>query len=352
MASLALVATPMAVAPPAAGGTYSGGGGTTVVADGLVTPLSLDISWSGTAWFSQNFAGLLMRARPGQPARPVYQAPDGAELGAVSFHRGVVTFATTSADGTETALMTRNRRGHVRTLASLSDHEVSSNPDGDAVYGVTDLAPSCEEEWPADMLGPPSYTGIVESHPYASLTVRRGTRYVADAAGNTIVAVAKGGSVSTAAVLPPQPAEITAEAASMLGIPECAVGHTYNFEPVPTDVEKGRGGQLYVTLLPGGPEDPSLGARASVWKVNPHTGASRRVAKGLLGATGLAVAHNGDLYVAELFNNRIARIPRGSSRPTRWRNATMPGDVEIGKGDVWATRQVLVEPPAGQVVRY
>ena len=54
--------------------------------------------------------------------------------------------------------------------------------------------------------------------------------------------------------------------------PACVVGEEYAFEPVPTDVEFGPDGWLYVSSLPGGPEDASLGARGAVFRVNPWTG--------------------------------------------------------------------------------
>jgi len=350
VASLALAATPLAVMPAASSaGSGGGSGGHQVIARGLVAPLSLDVTSNGTVWFSQNFAGLLMRARPGKAPEVMYASGDGSEVGAVSFRRGTVTFATTSADGSQTALHTRSRNGSIHELADLSGHEVSANPDAGQTYGVDDLSAACEAKWPVSTLGPATYPGIVESHPYASLSVGH-TRYVADAAANAILKVAKNGSVSTAAVLPPQPVEITAEAAAGLGIPACAVGHVYDFEPVPTDVERGKHGMLYVTLLPGGPEDPSLGARASVLRVNPWTGSSHVVATGLLSATGLAVADNGTLYVAELFGGRIAKIPPGASTPVGGRMITMPGDVEIENGRLYATRRVL-NIPRGQVVK-
>ena len=81
-------------------------------------------------------------------------------------------------------------------------------------------------------------------------------------------------------------------------------------EPVPTDVELGNDGWLYVTTLPGGPEDPSLGARGAVYRVNPTTGEVQLYASGFAGATGLAVAPNGTVFVAELFGNQVSVITK------------------------------------------
>ena len=72
------------------------------------------------------------------------------------------------------------------------------------------------------------------------------------------------------------PTTITREAARQFGLPTCTIGKTYAFEAVPTDVELGPDGMLYVSVLPGGPEDPSLGARGAIYRVSPATGAVHR----------------------------------------------------------------------------
>jgi hypothetical protein len=183
------------------------------------------------------------------------------------------------------------------------------------------------------------------------------TVYVADAAANAILGV-KNGKVHTAALLPPQPVTITPEAAEANGLPACVAGHDYAFEPVPTDVEV-HDGMLYVSTLPGGPEDPSLGNRGAVHRVDPATGAIETIATGLLGATGLAVARDGSVYVSELFGGRISWIPAGGGAAQTWRKMTLPGAVEFRRGHVWATRRVLTglsgeagDRPRGQVVRF
>src|SRR4029450_3789544 len=91
--------------------------------------------------------------------------------------------------------------------------------------------------------------------------------------------------IRTLAVLPSQPLKITEDIAHAQGLPDCVIGVTYRFEAVPTDVEVGRDGYLYVTTLPGGPEDPSLGARGKVYRVNPRNGHIKLVATGFAGGT-------------------------------------------------------------------
>lgn len=353
LVSLALVAAPLAPVAAATNVTAAAEP-PTVIAGGLLTPLSFDVTPNGTVWVSQSFAGLLMRVRPGGEPRVVYANKRGASVGAVSVHRRVVSFSLRTVED-KAYLMERSRQGEVSRVANLSRFETNKNPDAEQEYAFADVTRDCR----AQLRRPfKPYTGKVDSNPYASVSLGE-TRYVADAGGNAILRVRADGSIRTVAVLPPQPTTVTAELAEDFGLPECVVGEDYYFEPVPTDVETGPDGMLYVTTLPGGPEDPSLGARAAVHRINPDTGVIETVAGGLLTATGLDVAENGDIYVAELFGGRISRIPAGTSEAEKWRSVSLPGDVTWQNGSLWATRRVLTglsgedgDRPRGQVVRY
>ena len=66
--------------------------------------------------------------------------------------------------------------------------------------------------------------------------------------------------------------KVTPGAAEANGLPKCTVGKKFALEAVPTDIEVGPDGKLYVTSLPGGPEDGSLGVNGRVLRVNPATG--------------------------------------------------------------------------------
>ncbi len=344
LAGLALAA-PLATAPPAHAGIL-GPSGKSVEARGLFAPLSIDIANNGTAWFSQNFTGKLMRKPVDGPQKVIWHHPKGAEVGAVSAAGSGVTFAVSSQTGKST-LRVLHRGAGVTTLAHLSRYEANHNPDASETYGITGLEEGCTVR---RRLRP--YTGIVESHPYAT-AYDGGTRYVADAAANAIWGVTPSGAVSTVAVLPPQSVEITQQVADDNDLPDCAVGATANLEAVPTDVEVGHDGMLYVTSLPG---ELIEGGQGQVLSVDPESGDVSQVAGGLVSPTGLAIGPLGDFYVAELFANRISRIPSGGGSAQPWTSVTMPGDVSFAAGDIWATRKVLTgfsgEPPAGQVVHY
>jgi sugar lactone lactonase YvrE len=198
-------------------------------------------------------------------------------------------------------------------------------------------SPACLAQWP-EQAGPATYTGILDSHPYAVVLAPGGV-YVADAAGNDILRVTPNGTISTIAVLPPQPTMITAEIAAANGLPDCTIGLTYNFEPVPTDVEVAPNGTLYVSLLPGGPEDPSLGARGSVYAVNPRTGTTQKIAGGFAGATNLATGPDGTIYVSELFADRIAVVRGGTTVDTI--ALSQPAAVEYARGMLYASTNVF-----------
>ncbi len=342
----------VAAGPPVHADDTSARSTTVVLAKRLLSPLSLAVADDGAVFYSENFKGTLHMKAPGRKARTLFQAGEGTEVGAVSEADGTVRFATTRRNG-KTFLKTARRSGHVRTVADLGAYERRANPDAGVRYGFRSLPEGCEvpEGYPF------GYTGIVESHPFGT-AMRHGTTYVADAAGNAILAVGPGGRVSTVAVLPAVPVRVTPEIAAAVEFPECTVGSVYFLEPVPTDVEVGKGGALFVSSLPGGPEDGSTGAVGGVFRVNPRTGHVMRVVTGLVSATGVGVGRNGDLYVAELFRGRIAKIKKGARTATTVHTASTVATVEMHRGLVYATTGALSglsgqpgDAPAGRVIR-
>ena len=57
-------------------------------------------------------------------------------------------------------------------IANLGVYEKKNNPDGKQTYGFRNLADECAAQVPPQF-GPPTYKGIVETHPYATLHDRR-----------------------------------------------------------------------------------------------------------------------------------------------------------------------------------
>jgi hypothetical protein len=225
----------------------------------------------------------------------------------------------------------RTRSGVTKTVADLRTHEVTKNPDQHQTYGIQGLSPECVAQLPTEF-PIASYQGIVDSHPYA-ITPVWGGWLVAEAGGNDILHVSWWGKVRTVAVLPPQaPVTITEAAATASELPACTVGAQWITEPVPTDVEVHHG-SLYVSTLPGGPEDPSLGARGSVYRVNPWSGSVKQVATGFAGAANLAISSRGTIYVSELFGNQVSRVVNGQPEPVA--EVLMPSGLEWSRGKLY-----------------
>jgi hypothetical protein len=312
--------------------------GPTVVVSGLTTPLQIAVGSDGTIYADDDFEGTLTAYRNGV-ARPVASVP--SELAGVdALGRGTVVFTTTVGDENGTTAATLQRvlpNGHTRMLADIYGWEQAHNPDSINTYGVQDLSPECAANIPPDA-GLLPYTGILDSHAYSVATVPGGW-VVGDAAGNDLVKVGANGRRSTLAVLPPVSTTITADDLTSNGVPEdsplwdCLIGKTFNSEPVPTDVEMGPDGMLYVSGLSGGI------APGAVYRVNPTTGAVTRIGFGFAGATNLAVAPDGSIYVAELFGGAISKLVNGGPEPIA--QVDFPASVEWANGKLYASVNVF-----------
>lgn len=327
------------------------------LADGLVGPLSLAVAEDGPIYVAQVFAGALSSFVPFGPVSDAAYSPDpNAGISAVeAVDNGKVIFTVAGFDDGDFIglVQERRRNGVVKTLGDVATHEETVNPDQGNQYGFVDLPEDCAAQVPEDIGGFP-YSGDVDSNAYALDKLLNGDIVVADAGGNDLVRIDRKGNVSTLAVFPSQPITVPPEATAAFGLPDCVAGHEFHFEPVPTDVELGPDGMLYVTLLPGGPEDGSAGARGKVMRVHPQTGAMAEVAGGFLGAVDLAVAPDGTIYVAELFAGQVSRVVGSASVPVLQINE--PGALEYARGALFvANNSLSFDPdtgaPLGQVIR-
>jgi hypothetical protein len=339
--AVAVAVVPLAASPASAAAAP--------VATGLVGPLSFSVE-NGTFVVAQSFAGKLTRFSAGGKSKDLVVRNPEIEIGAVETRGPGLLFAftgMTKAKKPFARLVHRAPDGTLTTRGNLQAFEKNKNPDSDQSYGFQNVSKNCASKLPKGR-GIKKYKGTVESHPFATTLLPGGDAVVADAAGNDIVRVTPNGKVSVIAVLPPQPLVVTKAAAKAQKLPGCVVGKTFNFEPVPTDVERHKG-QLYVTTLPGGPEDPSLGARGSVYRINPDNGNWTRIGRGFLGATGLAVAKSGKVYVAELFGNRVSTIQ--NLRQKKVATVKQPSALEIADGKLYSTKDSLSETGAASIVR-
>ncbi|WP_427115257.1 ScyD/ScyE family protein [Pseudarthrobacter scleromae] len=334
------------------------------LAEGLTAPLSLTVTYDKSVLVSQNFSGLLSRVNDDGSTTALYQGEQGWSVGGVETRHGTRYFVENAGAGEgdpaalKGYLKSLDPEGEVHTLADLASHERDKNPDGAQHYGFgRDVPDSCLAEWPA--FPPARYQGGLDSNPYA-VAIRDDKAYIADAGANAILEVdLESGDVDTLAVLPPRPAVIPAGtripvdmAGTTVEVPACVVGHEYAFEPVPTDLEFGPDGRLYVTSLPGGPEDPSLGARGAIFRVNPSTGSTKVWAEGILSPTGLAIADDGDVYVASLFGNEIIEFDASSRHRSQFLAIDGPAAVEIRGNSLYATAGFsFADPTQGSVIK-
>jgi len=312
VAASLIIATPTAAFGGAGAALHARPGELRTIASDLNAPLSFDVAPDGSIFVGETpltdpgASGTLTRiSRNGQRST----VATAAEVAAVSEFLGSVTWAErVGAPGeapSASVFSRQDKRGKVQTVDLLA-YETANNPDQRNTYGLTGLSPDCEALITANapylLPGP----GVIDSHAYGAENIGLIT-YVADAGANAVLSITASGRVSTLAVLPPTPIPVTEELAAGAELPPCVVGSTYVADPVPTDVELGLDGNLYVTTLPGGPEVPGFG---SLYRVSPFTGTVTLVATGFGGATGLAIGLDGTIFVAELFAGRVSQVSK------------------------------------------
>jgi sugar lactone lactonase YvrE len=306
-----------------------------VVADDVVTPLGFAFGDDGTLYVAEAFTGALTAFKSGERTTLVAGEPGTGTAGVDAAGRGKVVYTQTLppevGGSADTTLNRVQPNGKITTLASLLAYETDNNPDQINTYGVLDPSPECavQAEAAAEVIGPISNPGLVDSNPYAVALDEDGSTVVADAGGNDLVRVSPNGKrVTTIAVLPPIEQTLTAEV--LAGFPvdlSACEGEAIQSDPVPTDVEIGPDGHYYVSALPGFPESPGAG---TVFRVDHTTGAVTEVATGFTGTVDIAVADDGTLYVAELFAFQVSRIEPGADTASASAFVNCPTAVEIG----------------------
>jgi hypothetical protein len=196
--------------------------------------------------------------------------------------------------------------GHVSAVADISAYEAAANPDD----------------------------GEFDSNPN-SVTSTWGRIFVVDAGGNSLLRVHRSGEISTVAVFPDR--LLTPPPGS--GLPD-----PFPVQAVPTNVEVGPDGALYVSQLTGFPFIPGA---ARIYRVVP--GSEPEIyADGLTNVTDLAFDRHGNLYVVEIAANGLAsgdptgaliKIRRDGSRETVLSEGLVnPYGVAIGRrGDIYVS---------------
>ena len=350
----ASAASVLALVLPAAGPATASPADDPIVS-GLAGPLQFDVSTNGSIYVAQAFAGVITRVRPNGTTRNVV-TEEGVSGVATKRSQIVYTVNIDPSEGETTPsvelLKRRFPNGKIRILANLGRFERRNNPDQGQRYGLRRLHGSCKQELQEAGLPPEvlaallPYTGQVDSNPYAVANAPEGGWYVADAGANAILHVSPKKRVTVMHVARPQKVTVTAEFAESFGLPDCVVGLPLAFEPVPTDVEVNRLGYLIFSLLPGGPEDDTLGGRGAVYRLSPGDFEWTRLADGFVGATNVATARGGRIYVAELFGNRVSLIRKGVVT-TVSDEVLNPAAVEFANGTLYASINAFTD---GQIV--
>lgn len=299
------------------------------IATGFAGPTQLHVADDGDVYVADEFASSITKVTPQGGTDVVVQETPGSDVGGVSVSaRGAIAYGFSGTDANNhnyAQLRLKRPDGSTRVVAKLLQFEAKANPDAGNRYGFLNVSKNCAAKLPE---GPAPYTGIVDSHPYAVTAAPGGGWYVADAAGNDVLRVRRNGAISVVYVGEPQKIVASKAAVAANHLPACTIGKTFAAEPVPTDVEVARSGNLYISLLPGGPEDPSLGARGKVMRVAARDHHATMVAGHLAGATNLALSGR-HLFVTELFGGGIAKVDKRTGNVTHYLD--LPNAVSIEK---------------------
>ena len=180
--------------------------------------------------------------------------------------------------------------------------------------------------------------GPVDSNPFG-LLVEPGSRFVADAGGNSLIEIQADGSMSVVATFAPtsSPAPFNTS------------------EAVPTEVERGPDGALYVSKLTG---VPFVAGNAAIMRVVPGE-APTVFAGGFKTITDFAFAPDGSMYVIEYASapvffggpGRLTRVAPDGTRTVVSATLEFPTGVTVGPdGAVYVSNKGSV-PGAGEVLR-
>jgi hypothetical protein len=183
--------------------------------------------------------------------------------------------------------------------------------------------------------------GPVDSNPYG-LHAEAGRIYVVDAGGNSLVEARMNGTTSVVATFPSQP------------VPP---GFPPNFtaaEAVPTEVNRGPDGALYVSTLTGAPFVPGS---ARIFRVVPGA-APEAYATGFSMITDMDWGADGSLYVLQYASmpffggvGSVVRVAPDGTRTTIATNLLLPtGVLAAPDGSVYVSRRGLTAG-AGEVLR-
>jgi hypothetical protein len=222
-------------------------------------------------------------------------------------------------------LLELRRHGRLRLIADIWEFERDNNPD--------------------EEVGNP----LIDTNP-VDVYADRGRFFVADAGGNTVLRVSRGGQISVAGLFPnvdtPGPG-----------------GEVIPMNAVPTGVVRGPDDALYVSQLTGFPF-PVAGA--NVFRLDPRRGEFTPYATGFTNAMDLAFGRDGTLYVLEIDSDSlftpvgpsmeggIWAVPPGGGTPQRIElpagTLTHPGGIAVDRGGDLLVSNRATEAENGEVL--
>lgn len=339
-------AAAVAAVPPA---TAAGAGGTSVsvVTKGLDMPFGLQKARDhGGLVVAESMSGEVTRVFLGGQKRVILRGVPGVAGVAASPKRVFAVIGGPNEQGAPSGgkygpsrVLRMDYQGrHVKVIANLMRYELKHNPDGQVQF---------VKGKPVDAL----------SNPFAMTWSRFGL-FVADGGANDVLRVdPHTGKVSTFFV-PPTVKDVKAcqspDAQANPGTKGC--------DPVPTGVQV-RGRSVYVSTL--GAEAPGAGR---VYKLSARTGKVQRVWKGFTAPTGIAVRHDGTIYLSEVLYgapagqppadfdpSTVGRVTRVHHGHRTHAGVTMPTGLVLKKGHLyasaWSIAGFLGMQHAGQVVK-
>ena len=323
--------------------------GPMALAEDLITPLHLAAGPFGSVTVSEGVASRLTTVAVGETST-VYEAL-GWDVGGVYYDGGTLLFVQSRGGGPDPSsrvglLKAIDADGVVRTITDQLARSGIDDPDRDVHYGLSSADAAANGGCVAELAAagiPASYTGadVASDSHLASVAVAGSTAYVADAGANTVLAVGRRfGVISSVTVLPAMEAVLSDESTQAVGAPSCA-GLRYGFEGVPTDVEVGLDGWLFVSAVPGGAAQDIAPPQGAVYRVDTVTGAVELYADDLITPTGIALDAAGSLYIASLFGPGILKVAPGGGEAGLYLPAFRVADVEVHRSRLFATTRVL-----------
>jgi hypothetical protein len=304
-----------------------------VISSKFVGPLQFAIGRH--IYVADSFTSTLTDVRTGKVLATGGNPKKGGDLAGVAVAPKLNEIGYTASNGKHTytrfVLLHNNKPVFKANLAAL---ERNRNPDHSVTYGAVNPN-KCQVQVLKAAHFPVHYRGHVDSHPYSVLYTGHHTWTVGDAGGNDIIRIdALHHRKSVLAVLPAQPFTVGKRFVKLNHLPKCMLGLRYMTESVPTDVEHGPHGTLYVSTLPGGPELPGIGPRGRIWSISP-SGKVSLIGRGFKDLTNIAVAKGGTVFGVELSKGRISMLHKGKAVPVM----SLPGvaAIEWSQGHLYAS---------------